>query len=252
MTADAIARCTLAGYGAALIVLVLWRALTSPAGWRRWLLYSIDALYCRLGFHWRSNRPCPFDRDGAAIIIANHRGAADPHMIWVGLSSMRALGFLTAKEYYDVPGINFICRAMESIPTERSGRDMAATRAALRRLQEGKILGIFPEGRINLGSGLLPASLGVGWLALKSRAPVYPVFLQNAPSRDSMVATFYDFRPVTVLYGDPIDLSQWYDRGLSEEVVREATNHLMQSLGRLGGISSSPLPAPQISATAAS
>lgn len=237
MRVDAIAQLTLLGYAIALAGLVLWRAASCPAGWQRWLLYSVDALYCRLCFHWRSNRACPFDREGAAIVIANHRGPVDPQLIWLGVRSLRPIGFLTAREYYEKPGLNFICRHLEAIPTERSGRDMAATRAALRRLQEGKILGIFPEGKINRGTGLLPANPGIGWLALKSKAPVYPVFVQNAPSTNSMVRTFFDFRPVRVLYGEAVDLSAWYDRGLSAEIVAGVTNHLMQKLAELGGIS---------------
>lgn len=117
---------------------------------------------------------------------------------------------------------------------------MAATRAALRRLHEGKILGIFPEGRINTGDGLLPANPGVGWLALKSRAPVFPVFLRNAPLGHSMVRAFFDFRPVKVIYGDPVDLSAYYGRGLSEEMVMEVTQTLMRAVAELGGIVYTP------------
>lgn len=236
MSSDCIAQALLCGYGLLLAAIVLWRAGRSSAGWRRWVMYAIGSLYCRLCFRWRANGPCPFDRDAPAILIVNHRGPVDPILVWPGVRSRRPLGFLTAQEYYHKPGLHFICVHMESIPTQRSGRDMAATRAALRRLQEGKLLGIFPEGRINTGPGLLPFNPGVGWLALKADVPVYPVFLCNAPVGHSMVSAFFSFRPVQVRYGEPVDLSHLRNRGLSEELVAEATLTLRQALAKLGGL----------------
>ena len=39
-----------------MVLIVGWRAWRCPQGWRLWLLYPLNTLYCRLGFHWRANR----------------------------------------------------------------------------------------------------------------------------------------------------------------------------------------------------
>lgn len=233
MPPDRIAQLTLVAYGLLFAALPVWRAWRDPLGWQVWLLYRIGTLYGRFCFRWRANRPCPFEHVSPAIIIANHRSPLDPLLIWIGVLSGRPLGFLTAREYCEQPGLRFINKHMESIPVARDGKDMGAMRAALRRLQSGNVLGIFPEGRINKGNGLLPADPGVAWIVLRSRAPVYPVFIHNAPGGPSMVAPFFNFRPVRVTYGDPIDLSDLYERGVSSDVLREATDRIMSGLAAL-------------------
>src|SRR6185295_17634787 len=98
-------------------------------------------LYCRLGYHWRANRACPFLNEHSAIIIANHRSPLDPLLIWVGMTNRRPLECLAAREYFGIPGLRFIFDTMRAIPVARQGKDMAATREALRRLEAGCFLG---------------------------------------------------------------------------------------------------------------
>ncbi|MGE5195276.1 MAG: lysophospholipid acyltransferase family protein [Deltaproteobacteria bacterium] len=236
MSVDDIACATLAGYCLIFAGIALWRALHCPQGWRLWLLYVIDSLYCRLAFHWRANRRCPFLDERSAIIIANHRSPLDPLLIWVGMTNRRPPECLTAKEYFGIRGLQFIFEATRAIPVARQGKDMAATREALRRLKEGHYLGVFPEGRINTGPGLLPGDPGIAWLALHSQAPVYPVFIHNAPQADSMVSPFYTFTRVRISYGDRVDLSAYYGRRLTAELLQEVTDLLMSRLGALGGL----------------
>jgi 1-acyl-sn-glycerol-3-phosphate acyltransferase len=236
MSVDAFAPATLAAYGLIFCAVALWRAWRCPQGWRLWLLYVINSLYCRLCFHWRANRPCPWLHEHSAIIVANHRSPLDPLLIWVGMTNRRALECLTAREYFDIAGLRFIFQSTHAIPVERKGKDMAATREALRRLKEGHYLGVFPEGRINTGSGLLPGDTGVAWLALHSQAPIYPVFIHDAPQTGSMVSPFYTFTRIRVSYGNPVDLSAYYGRRITTELLQELTDLLMRTLGALGDI----------------
>lgn len=246
MPAETIACWTLAGYCLFFAGLVLWHALRCPQGWRLWVLHHIDVAYCRLCHHWRANRPCPFLDASPAIIIANHRCVLDPGLIWAGVTNRRPLEFLTAGEYFGNPVLSFIFRALRAIPVARNGRDMAATRTALRRLQEGRLLGVFPEGRFNPGPGLLPATTGIAWLALQSRAPVYPVFIHNAPQSESMLATLYMFGRVSITFDDPVDLSAYYGRRTSNELLQEVTDLLMGRLAALGGFELKPAAAPDL------
>ena len=249
MTAETIACWTIAGYCLFFAGLILWHALRCPQGWRLWMLHHIDVAYCRLCHHWRANRPCPFLDASPAIIMANHRCVIDPGLIWAGVTNRRPLEFLTAAEYFGVPVVSFIFRALRAIPVARNGRDMAATRTALRRLQEGRLLGVFPEGRFNHGPGLLPATTGIAWLALQSRAPVYPVFIHNAPRGKSMIGTLFAFGHVQITFGDPVDLSQYYGRRRSDELLQEVTDLLMGRLAELGGLELNPASGLEVEST---
>lgn len=240
MSADAVARWTLAGYALAAVLLVLWRAVSFPEGWRLWLLRAINVLYCRIGQHWRANGPCPFREARPGIVIANHRSPVDPMLIWTGVTNGRPIEFLTAEEYFGIPGLQFILDAQRAIPVARNGKDMAATRTALRRLQQGRLVGVFPEGRINRGPGMLPADPGIAWLALQSRAPVFPVFIENAPTGNGMVDPFYHFGRVRVTYGEAIDLSAYYGMRRTPALLEEVTDLMMTHLAELGGIVPTP------------
>ena len=241
MPPETIACWTLAGYCLFFAGLMLWHALRCPQGWRLWMLHHIDVAYCRLCHHWRANRPCPFLDASPAIIMANHRCVIDPGLIWAGVTNRRPLEFLTAAEYFGVPVLSFIFRAQRAIPVARNGRDMTATRTALRRLKEGRLLGVFPEGRFNTGpDSLLPATTGLAWLALRSEAPVYPVFIHNAPRGKSMIATLFAVGRVQITFGDPVDLSMYYGRRTSDELLQEVTDLLMGRLAALGGFELKP------------
>ena len=191
----------LAVYVAIAVVLVVRSILQCEAGWDAWLLYCVERVYGGLVFHWRANKRCPFPAHGPALIVANHRSPVDPIMLWMNhhlreeesATRIRVIGFLTAHEYCEMPGLRWVCRAMQSIPTQRDGRDMGPAKEALRRLNRGDLVGLFPEGRINRGDRLLDANTGVVWLALRAKVPVYPVFLHDSPQGTTMVQPFYTF-----------------------------------------------------------
>ncbi len=240
MSPQLVAMGVLVGYALAGCALVVRQVIRSGVGWQAWFLYCLERIYCGVWFRWRSNRRCPFPKSGAAIIIANHTGPVDPLLIWMNHhlgrddGRLRTLGFLMAREYYNLPVLHWVGKVTRSIPLDRHGTDMAPVRQAFRQLEAGELIGIFPEGGINLGTQLREADTGVAWLALKARVPVYPVFIKGSPRGESMVEPFFRPARVRVLYGDAIDLSEYYDRHKSHDVLQEVTDLLMTRLAQLG------------------
>ena len=238
--------------------LVVWRAFSSGAGWAAWVCYQVARLQAAVYAGWSSTNACTYPETGAGIIVANHSSPVDPSLLWIRHFAqfkrprLRVIGFLMAREYYVQSGIvGWVCRVMQSIPMDRSGQDMAPLRQALRRLQAGHLLGVFPEGRLNTVSPdtqLLPGGVGVAWLALRSSAPVIPVFIKDAPRSSSMVRAFFTRSKTTLTYGSPIDLSRWTSRKPDHDVLLEVTDHIMQQLANLGGIL--PTAAPHVPSTA--
>jgi len=247
MTADAIAIATLSGYALVAVLAVAWQIWRADVAWQTWALYVVERLYVPLMFHWRANRRCPFPTNAPALVVANHRSPVDPLMIWMnhhltddGRRPIRLIHFLMAKEYEQVGGVAWIARHMQIIPVERSGRDLASAKKALQKLKDGDWVGIFPEGRINTGTNLLPAEEGIAWLALRAEVPVYPVFLHETPQGNSMVEPFCTRSRVRVTFGDPIDLSAYYGRRKSQAVLLEVTNLMMTRVAELGGVEYHP------------
>jgi 1-acyl-sn-glycerol-3-phosphate acyltransferase len=146
-----------------------------------------------------------------------------------------------AREYYEIPGLTWVGRATQCIAVNREGKDMRPAREALERLRQGDLIGVFPEGGINDQTALREGDTGIAWLALHAQVPVFPVFLRGSPSGVSdMVAPFYTRCRVRVTYGDPIDLSAYYDRKRTRTLLREVTDLLMRRLAELGGVAYAP------------
>ena len=231
---------------AVIVIWVSWRVHVSGCGFQAWFLHSIARGYTRIVFRRRAANSRTIPENSAAIIIANHTSPVDPMLMWADHCrefqgpTIRLPGFMTAKEYCEMGGIvGWICGVMESIPVARSGRDMGPTRDALRRLKDNQLVGVFPEGKINDVAPdvqLIQGDTGAAWLALKSRVPVIPVYIRDAPRGKSMVYSFLVRANSTLHYGRPIDISRWYDQRLTQEVLREVTDELMNHLADLGGV----------------
>lgn len=253
MNSEVAAILTLVAYSTIAVALIVRSIRRCHDGWGVWLLYFVQRLYSGLIFRWRCNNgPCTLPAEGSGLIVANHRSPIDPMMVWTnhhfrgdptgGSRQIRVAGFLTASEYCNVPGLRWLVRTMRSIPVDRNGQDMAPTREALRRLKNGELVGLFPEGGINWGTRLRSANPGVAFLALKSKVKVYPVFIHDAPQPTrSMVDPFVRKSRVRVTYGAPIDLSEYHDRKTTPELLDEVTNLIMSRLAETGGVDYTPV-----------
>jgi 1-acyl-sn-glycerol-3-phosphate acyltransferase len=85
---------------------------------------------------------------------------------------------------------------------------MSATRAALRALRDGRVLGIFPEGRWSLDGNLLPFQPGVAMLALKGQAPIFPAYLEGTMSGRDMVGSVLRPCMATAAFGPQVLIDQ--------------------------------------------
>lgn len=249
MTPDQLAQLVLLAYAAIAVGLVWLSVWRCRDGWRVWLLYFVNRLYVAFMFHWRANGRCPYPESSGAIILSNHRSPLDPMLAWMNshlryeehARSTRVISYLMAREYYEQPGlVGWIGRAMQSISVDRDGRDIGPTREAIRRLKRGDLIGIFPEGGINMGEGLRAANPGIAFLALKAGVPVIPVYIHGAPQGESMTEPFFAPSHVRVIYGTPIDLSPWQGQRKSQELLQALTDALMRKLADLGGVRYTP------------
>lgn len=243
MHADTAGLLTLAIYCGIAVAICVRGIRASSGGWQLWILHIIARFHTTFFFRQRIAAECPLPAHGGALILANHRSPVDPMLMFSSSQlkrdglHLRPVEFLTAVEYCDLGGpLGFITRHMDVIPVARSGRDMGPVKEALRRIRNGRLVGVFPEGRINTDSGLLPGNPGVAWLALHSQAPVYPVFLHDAPQGKSMVEPFVTFCRVDVSFGDPVDLTDYYGRRINQPLLDEVTELLMTRLASLGGV----------------
>jgi 1-acyl-sn-glycerol-3-phosphate acyltransferase len=153
-------------------------------------------------------------------------------------TSHRPLSFLTSQEHYDM---SFLTRAilgtLRCVPVRRSGCDVKAARQALRRLDAGHVVCVFPEGNLSglaLGRPGKPKR-GLALLALKRRVPVFPVRITGGPCTHHLLASWLRPArvPARVVYGPAVDLSPYYGRPMDRRLLAEVMDLLMQRLEML-------------------
>lgn len=146
-----------------------------------WLYHLTRASRPLFGLVWRMELTGEIDsipRTGPAIVVANHSSFVDPWILGPFLFP-RPVHFLITRLWYDKsPLWNFVFRSYRTIPMEtHAGGTLEASLVAL---AEGRIVGIFPEGRISYDGRVKRFRTGVCYLAAKSGAPVIPVGIRGA------------------------------------------------------------------------
>ena len=194
------------------------------------MMTAFNRMWCHIVHDVRVHAPCSVPDGRAAILVCNHTSGADP--LFIQSACKRLITWMMAAEYFDVPipGLAWVFRSVGVIPVQRSGRDMAATRMALRALQDGKLLGIFPEGRIETGREMLPFQTGVAMMAIKSGVPVYPAYLDGTQRGKEIAAAVLTRCRATIIFGPPVE----FDRSsTSRESLDVATARIRAAVDAL-------------------
>ncbi|MFP6613378.1 MAG: lysophospholipid acyltransferase family protein [Pirellulales bacterium] len=214
--------------------LAMWMA-RSPFPYRYQLpLFFVNQLLTRV--LWRTTVEGHFQlaRERGAVIIANHRSSVDPCFIQVVLP--RLVHWFVAKEYFGLPLVGRFLKRLLTIPTNRGGTDIAATRKAIRYAQEGSLVGVLPEGRINENDELLlPGRPGAALIALRANVPIVPCYIEGAPYNGTFWGCLFMVARVRVVIGEPIDLSRYQGADFTPELLKDVTISLLKSIATLAG-----------------
>lgn len=130
-------------------------------------------LFCRY-VHRFEYQPIPLSEQGGALLACNHISGLDPFLLIA--ASPRPLRFMIAREEYERFGLQWLFRRAHCIPVDRERQPERALREALRALNAGDVVAVFPQGGIHPEShGHRKLKGGVVRLAHKSACPIYPV-----------------------------------------------------------------------------
>jgi 1-acyl-sn-glycerol-3-phosphate acyltransferase len=223
---------TLAGVVPLVWVLVLVRRM--PLRPTQTFVWGVNFLVVRLLWRTRVYGRLEISPGQGAVIVANHCSAVDPCFIEIVVSGN--VHWMVAKEYCQSKAFGWFLRIAEVIPTNRGGIDTASTKAAIRLAQQGGLIGVLPEGRINTTAEmLLPGRPGAALIALKARVPVIPCYICGAPYDGTSYGALLMPANVRVRIGRPIDISAYYGREGEREVLEDLTRRFLKEIARLGG-----------------
>jgi 1-acyl-sn-glycerol-3-phosphate acyltransferase len=183
---------------------------------------------------------------GGAILASNHLSVLDS--AYLPLLLERPVIFAAKSEYFTgtrpverIAGMYL--RATKQLSVDRTaaraGQEMLE--AALKRVQDGELFGIYPEGTRSPDGKLYRGRTGVGWLALRSGAPVIPV---------AMIGTDRLMPPgrvvprpgrIQIRIGHPLRFDEYIGQPAGARQRREVTDRVIESIRELSGQEYEPI-----------
>lgn len=194
----------------------------------RILIRSLVRLLCRLDIEGLERLP----QKGMCIVAANHLGRLDAVLIYA-LLRRKDIIVAIAEKYQRYAIVRWLARQVNAVFIERFNNDTRTLRIILRRLQQGEILVIAPEGTRSKTEALLPAHPGAAYLAAKTGAPVYPVAVTGTEDR-LVIANLKRLRRshVTVRVGEPFTLPPLEAKNRSRQ-LQDASDEIMCRIAAL-------------------
>lgn len=156
------------------------------------------------------------------IFMSNHVSNLDPPVLIPVIPGRCSV--LVKKELFRIPILGTGMRVADLVPVDRSDREAAieSVHAAVRVLQQGLHMIVYPEGTRSTDGRLLPFKKGPFHLAMESGTPVIPVTMLG--TFESWPKGRFGVRPgtATVVFHGPIDPRSYLDRDLLMNAVRES------------------------------
>ncbi|CAB4639002.1 unannotated protein [freshwater metagenome] len=177
---------------------------------------------------------------GAAILASNHLSFSDS--IFLPLQCPRPVVFLAKSEYFTGRGLKgwlvktfFI--ATGQLPIDRSGgkASEAALNTGLGVLEQGQLLGIYPEGTRSPDGRLYRGRTGIARMVLEAKVPVIPVAMIDTEKVQPIGTRLPRVRRVGIVYGKPLDFSRFDGMEGDRIVLRAVTDEIMYELKKISG-----------------
>jgi 1-acyl-sn-glycerol-3-phosphate acyltransferase len=165
---------------------------------------------------------------GGVFVLCNHTSGMDPFILGYALPHRRING-PGKVELFKNPVFGFLMRKIGIFPLHRDSLDAAAVRTMVSLYRAGRLVVIYPEGTRSETGDLLPFLPGVTRLLIKLEAQIVPAGVAGGnellpihariPRRNT---------PVVAAFGSPFDLSRFYSRRPTPEMLDEATKLIHQ------------------------
>jgi 1-acyl-sn-glycerol-3-phosphate acyltransferase len=177
---------------------------------------------------------------GPAILASNHLAVADS--FYLPLVVHRRITFLAKSEYFTGTGLKgwftrWFYTVAGQVPIDRTSADTAqnALDTARRLLEQGKLMGMYPEGTRSPDGRLYKGKTGLARVALETGVPVIPVAMIGTNVVNPPGSKVWRFGSVTVKVGKPMDFSRFEGLAGNRFIERAVIDEVMYELMRLTG-----------------
>jgi 1-acyl-sn-glycerol-3-phosphate acyltransferase len=171
--------------------------------------------------------------EGPFILASNHHNYLDA--VVLGVAVPRPINFLVMPRVFRASPLHpSFHRRVGSIPVNLERPDPGAIKRSLRVLEDGGVVGIFPEGPFSREGRLVSGQPGVAMIALRSGVPVVPAAISGTyealAGRRFYIPRSY---PLAVRFGQPLHFHQTRRRRANHANREEITRRIMSHIAAL-------------------
>ena len=198
-------------------------------------------IFSRLFFPLRIIGSEKIPKEGGVIIAANHLSYLDIPLLGYSINktTRRHADFMAKKELFAVSILGFLFRKLSSFPIDREKVDRAGLREAVKRLQSGRMVAIYPEGTRSRDGRLHAGKPGVGMIVRMSGKKVVPAAIQGTDKALPPGRWLARPNPVTIKFGRPLDFGDIKSgesggkEGNEREGAEQITKVIMDNIAEL-------------------
>lgn len=202
----------------------------------RFLYRLFFVLFFRWEVHGKENIPA----SGGGIIAVNHSSFLDPAL--VGVPVPGKIFYVAKKELFSNPLAQWYFKKLNGIPIDRFKPGAGTLKKLLRLIRDGRIVVMFPEGTRSVDGSLGEGQIGIGLLAAKARATIYPCYISGARAAMPKGGKFFRSKKIRVIYGKPVRYERLYDSPPRREVYEEISRAAMGEIEKLKSQLENPAP----------
>jgi len=141
--------------------------------------------------------------EGGTLVCVNHVSYAD--VIVLAASLKRQVRFFAKEELFHVPILSSFIRAMGAVPVKRGTGDVGAIKTIISLLEDGELVGVYPQGhrRPGVNPGETELAHGFGMISWRAHPTVLPVSIATKKRRVKL------FNTTRVIIGKPIPFDEF-------------------------------------------
>lgn len=186
------------------------------------VMHIIVRFFFRFVFRMKVKGYENMPKEGGVIVAFNHRSNLDP--VIAALSSKRPLTFMAKEELFKNWFFGGLIKKLGAFPVKRGRGDIGAIKAALKILDDDRVMLMFPEGHRIKDDRKVKAKPGVALIAQRAKVPVVPVCISGK---------YKWMHKVTITYGKPVTLEEYYDKKMEQEEIQAAADGILENIRAL-------------------